>query len=97
MQLHETIIKSVVTEKSSKAQETKKYTFLVKKAATKIDIKKAIKTIYGADVAEVKIMIAPRKIRILKGRYPWIKRPVMKKAIIKLKGSQTIDPNKIKE
>ena len=68
---------------------------MVKRDATKIDIKNAIKAIFGAEVESVKVMIAPKKIRVLKGRYEWTKRPVIKKAIVKLKNNVTIDPNKV--
>jgi len=97
MKTFDTIIKAIVTEKSSRAQEKGKYTFLIKRTATKIDVKNAIKVLYGADVVEVRTIIAPKKTRILKGKYVWDKRPVMKKAIVKLKDKQTIDPNKFKE
>ncbi len=91
------IIGSMVTEKSSMAQSIGKYTFVVSKDATKIDIKNAIKKLYGADVASVNIMVTPKKIRVLKGKYDWNKRPSYKKAVITLKGKKTIDPNKLKE
>lgn len=97
MQLHSTIIKSHTTEKSSDAQSKGKYSFLVSRDATKVDIKNAIREIYGADAATVRTMIAPKKTRLLKNRYVYAKRPVLKKAIVTLKGKATIDPNKIKE
>lgn len=89
-------IQPIVTEKSSLAQSNGKYTFMVPLKATKVDIKKAIKELYGADVSTVRTMLAPSKIRMLKGKYEWAKRPVMKKAIVTLKGKKTIiDPGKI--
>lgn len=91
------IVRSYTTEKSSRQQETGKYTFLVHKDATKIDIKNAIKTHYGVDVDKVRISISPKKTRMLKNRYEWIKRPKFKKATVTLKGKATIDPHKIKE
>jgi len=96
MKTHATIIRTITTEKSSRNQEKKLYTFEVGKSATKTDVKKAIKEMYGAEAGKVKIMIMPRKTRAMaKGRI-WTKRPVMKKAIVSLKGKKTIDPNKIK-
>lgn len=91
------IIQAITTEKSSLEQSIGKYTFLVQKNATKIDIKRAIKEIYGVDAKEVKISIVPKKIRVLKGKFEWAKRPSYKKATVTLKGKKTIDPNKIKE
>lgn len=95
MKDYSTIIQSVTTEKSSKEQEKGKYTFVVSRTATKIDIKNAVKTLYGADVDTVRTMLVPSKTRYIKGRYLWAKRPVHKKAIITLKGKQSIDPSKI--
>lgn len=91
------IIHGIMTEKASIAQSKNRYTFMVKKEATKIDVKKAVKEMYGVDVKEVKIMISPKKTRLLKNKYDWVKRPSFKKAIVSLKGNKTIDPNKIKE
>lgn len=90
-----TIIQSIVTEKASLGQSKGRYTFMVKRDATKIDIKNAIKAIFNAEVKSVKVIIAPKKIRLLRGRYQWAKRPVIKKAIVKLKNNVTIDPNKV--
>lgn len=91
------IIRSLITEKSSLRQSTGKYTFLVHKNATKISVKKAIKEIYGVDAGKVTMMISPQKTRQIKQGRLWAKRPIMKKAIVNLKGKKTIDPNKIKE
>lgn len=90
-----TIIRSVVTEKSSQAQTSGQYTFLVNKDASKIDVKNAVKELYGVDVESVRTIITPRKVRLLKGRYEMIKRPNYKKAIVTLKGKKAIDPNKL--
>jgi large subunit ribosomal protein L23 len=91
-----TIIRPVMTEKSSSAQIKGQYTFLVQRSATKIDIKHAVKKLYGVDVATVRTMVTPKKTRVLKGRHVWAKRAVMKKAIVTLKDKKTIDPNKLK-
>ncbi|MFH1284277.1 MAG: 50S ribosomal protein L23 [Candidatus Peregrinibacteria bacterium] len=91
------IIRTIVTEKASNKQADGQYTFEVRRDSTKISIKKAIKLLYGVDADTVKIIISPKKKRLLaKGRV-WTKRRVMKKAVVTLKGKKTIDPNKIKE
>ncbi len=95
MKNYSTIIQSVLTEKSSRGQEKGQYSFVVNRTATKIDIKNAIKAIYGADVQAVRTMLVPKKTRYIKGRYLWAKRPVYKKAIVTLKGKQSIDPSKV--
>ncbi|MFA6305376.1 MAG: 50S ribosomal protein L23 [Candidatus Gracilibacteria bacterium] len=96
MQGLSTIIGPAQTEKSSRQQEAKRYVFKVQKDATKIAIKNDIKKLYGVDVAEVKIMIVPKKERLVKRGYPMVKRPMHKKAIVSLKGNKTFDPNKFK-
>jgi len=95
MKNYHTIIQPVTTEKSSLAQSRGQYTFLVSKAATKVDVKNAVKEIFGAEVKSVKIMITPKKERLIGRGRIWTKRPVAKKAIVTLKEGKTIDPNKI--
>lgn len=88
------IIQAITTEKSSAEQSKGKYTFLVKRNSNKVEIKNAIKAIYGADVDTVRVAVIHSKSRLVKGRYEWIKRPTYKKAIVTLKGKATIDPSK---
>jgi large subunit ribosomal protein L23 len=95
MKHHTTIIQSLQTEKSSDQQGRKQYTFMVRRNATKIEVKQAVKEIYGVEVKDVKTIVVPKKTRMLKGKYEWAKRPVFKKAIVTLKDNKTIDPNKI--
>jgi len=97
MKTYSPIIRSIVTEKSSLEQSKGKYAFLVRKDTNKIEIKKAIKELYGADVAKVQMMLSPKKERVLGRGNVMVKRPVFKKAIVTLKGKKTIDPNKFKD
>jgi len=89
------IIRNITTEKSSNAQAIKQYTFAVKRTATKIDIKKAIEEIYGVEVKNVRVMVTPKKTRLIGKGKLWTKRPVAKKAIVTLKNGKTLDPSKI--
>ncbi|MEK7672523.1 MAG: 50S ribosomal protein L23 [Patescibacteria group bacterium] len=97
MKNNSAIIQAITTEKSSFAQGKGKYTFMVQKTSTKIEVKQAIKELYGAEVATVRTMLTAPKKRTIKGKYEWTKRPVMKKAIVTLKGGKTIDPSKLKD
>lgn len=97
MKTNSPIIEALVTEKSSVAQSHGKYSFKVTRDATKIDIKNAVKKLYGMDVASVNMMISPKKTRLLKGKYVWAKRPAFKKAVVTLKDKKTMDPSKFKE
>ena len=53
MKQYDVIIKPVLTEKSYADIANKKYTFVVKKDATKPEIKKAVESIFGVKVEKV--------------------------------------------
>ena len=93
---YETLLQPVVTEKATDLAARGKYAFIVDKGATKIDVKHAVKAIYGVDVKEVRIMNTHHKERMVGRGRSFIKKPKMKKAIVTLKGDKTIDVNKIK-
>ncbi|MEK9181758.1 MAG: 50S ribosomal protein L23 [Patescibacteria group bacterium] len=64
-----TIIKNPrITEKASNAQEQNVYTFDVFSSANKIEIKKAIFTLYKVHPVKVNVLSIPRKTTMLKGR-----------------------------
>jgi large subunit ribosomal protein L23 len=89
-----TIIRPIVTEKALKQGEAMKYAFYVHTKATKIDVKQAIKELYGHEVDTVQLMVMPVKKRNY-GRKEIIKRKELKKAIVTLKGKKKIDVTKI--
>ncbi len=97
MDNYSTIIRSLTTEKSSAQQANGQYTFQINPKATKVDVKHAVKAIYGVDADKVKIIIAPSKKRLVARGKLLTKRPVMKKALVTMKDKKTIDPNKIKD
>lgn len=90
------IRKPVVTEKSSLLEEKKVYAFWVNPKSTKIDIKKAFKTLYGVDVAQVRLItVSPKLRKLRKGSYN--KRLETLKAYISLKGKKQLDLNKFEK
>lgn len=90
------IRKPVITEKSSQLEEKQVYAFWVNEKATKIDIKNAFRTLYGADVAKVRILKNPAKMRkIAKGSFN--KRPENMKVYVSLKGKAKLDVNKFEK
>lgn len=97
MNQYATIIKPVVTEKASNQQSNGQYTFVVAKDATKVDVKLAIKALYGVDVKTVRTSILPSKIRLIGRGRELRKRSMTKKAVVTLKDKQTIDPNKLSD
>jgi large subunit ribosomal protein L23 len=89
------IIRSpIITEKATALAEKMTYMFYVDSRATKIDVKHAIKELYGQDVATVRSMISPVKTKLLK-RSIVNKRPEMKKVMVILKGKKKLDVTKI--
>jgi len=53
MVAHDIIIRPIITEKSMTGIGMKKYTFEVAKCATKIDIARAVETLFGVKVSKV--------------------------------------------
>ena len=84
------IIKSLIqTEKGSMMQPQNKYLFWVDKNANKIEIKKAVETIYNVTVKNVNTQMARGKNRRV--RYVSGKTPDWKKAIVQLKEGGKIE------
>jgi large subunit ribosomal protein L23 len=89
-----TIIRPLITEKATKLAESQKYIFYVDPKATKIDVKQAMKEIYGADVETVRSLVTPAKKRKMRNKMI-NKRGEMKKVMITLKGRKKLDVSKI--
>jgi len=92
--LHTVITRPVETEKAA-TRGAGTATFIVRRDATKTEIKDAVKKYYGLDVESVRTNTThPKKRTISRGK-EINKRPVQKKAIVKIKGGKSIDVNKI--
>jgi len=89
-----TIFSPIVTEKATKLAESQTYMFYVNPKATKIEIKQAIKEIYGHDVAKVRSINAPAKKKLYR-RTLVDKRPEMKKVMVVMKGRKKLDFTKV--
>ena len=96
MDLSNVLISSVVTEKSTKSQEARKYTFLVNLNANKVEIRKAVEKGYGVKVDSVNVIPVKKKVRLAGRGREITKRHNAKKAIVTLKPKQTLDVNKVK-
>ncbi len=86
-----TIIAPVITEKSANLASLNKYAFLVSPAASKSQIKKAVKDLFNVDILSINtIKRSARRVRSMKtGRYQ--NTSVVKKAIIEIKKGQSIE------
>ena len=86
---YNTIIKPIVTEKSTLLLENNQVVFLVDINSNKIDIKKSIELIFGVKVSSVNVIKVKGKTKKFKGTLG--KRSDYKKAIISLPDGQSID------
>ncbi|MBD3156589.1 50S ribosomal protein L23 [Candidatus Peregrinibacteria bacterium] len=92
-----TIIEPITTEKSTMLSDKGKYVFRVRTDATKVDVKQAIKSLYGVDTDKVTMTYIQPKHRLARGRHPYQKRKRGKKATVSIKDGKTIDITKFKD
>ena len=88
------ILKPIITEKMTQmGEKLNRYGFKVDKRANKLEIKKAIKDIYGVEVAEINTMVyrGKSKTRYSKSGFVSGKSNNYKKAIVTLAKGETID------
>lgn len=97
MELANVLISPVVTEKSTQGQEARKYTFLVRSEANKIEVAKAIENAYGVKVKKINIVPVLKKIRMASRTRAITKRHAAKKAIVTIGAKDSIDFNKFKK
>jgi len=94
MKTADVLVRPVLTEKvNGQMEKSGRYTFVVAKAANKLEVKKAIEEFYGVKVDEVNTLVVPAKNKsrftkagVLKGR-----KSGYKKAIITLAEGDSID------
>lgn len=91
----EIIVKPIITEKMSKTTEVfpNRFGFIVDRRANKIEIKKAVESLYNVKVDRVNTMNynGKNKSRYTKAGYVKGKSPAFKKAIVMLAEGDTID------
>lgn len=88
MDLTYVIKKPLLTEKSTAGTEQGRYAFEVDSRASKVDIKKAIETLYKVNV--VKVNTSVHETRLRPTRFGIIGGKKSKKAIVRLKDGQVI-------
>jgi large subunit ribosomal protein L23 len=87
--LHDTIVRPLVTEKSSAAyQQRKEYAFQVRPEATKREIREALEKLFGVTVTAVRTMQVRRR-EVTRGRTRG-RRAAWKKAVVTLKEGDSI-------
>ena len=89
MNAYDIIIAPIISEKSMTMLADQKYTFKVNANANKIEIKKAVEEIFKVEVDKVttlNVIGKNKRVGVHEG-----KKSDWKKAIVKLKGSKTIE------
>ena len=87
--LYDSILSPVVTEKSTNLTEINKVVFKVNSLADKKTIKKSVEKIFKVNVIKVNIVNKQRRVKLARGKK--VKVRGYKKAIITLKKGQNID------
>ena len=87
--LYDTIINPLVTEKSTNLSEMNKIVFKVNRSANKKSVKKSIEKIFKVNVVKVNIINKQNRTKTARGKK--IRVQGYKKAIITLKKGQNID------
>lgn len=87
--LFDVIRRPVVTEKSTLAGEHNKVTFVISPDADKAQVKDAVESIFGVEVAKVNTIKLPGKVKRFRGRTG--QRSDRRKAVVTLKEGQMID------
>ena len=88
------LIKPIISEKAESLSENLgQYSFVVNKKANKIEIQKAIESLYNVNVASVNTIVMPAKAKSRNTRSGMIKGRVSsyKKAIVTLSEGEEID------
>lgn len=92
MDPYEVIIRPVDTEKTRyQASDLRQYVFEVARAANKIEVKRAIETMFNVNVVAVNTMNVPAKITRRYGRRPVVRQATWKKAIVTLAEGERLD------
>lgn len=87
---YEVVKRAVFTERSTDLQEKEnRYVFEVSVDANKVQIRKAIESIYKVHVEQVNTINRQGKLRRV--RYRFGRTPKTKRAIVKVKAGETID------
>ncbi len=82
------LVRPVLTEKTSQLQAINQYTFAVAKGATKVDVARAVRDLYGVKPLSVRIVNAKGK-KVRSGRSQGQEKDV-KKAVVTLKAGETL-------
>ena len=86
---YDTILRPIITEKATMANENGQVTFAVAMNATKPEIKAAVEMLFNVKVTAVNTIVQKGKTKLFRGRPG--RRSDMKKAMVTLAEGQNID------
>lgn len=87
--LHDVLVRPVVTEKSTLASEHNKVTFMISPRADKTQVKQAVEHLFKVKVTKVNTVNIAGKTKRFRGQKG--KRDDIRKAIVTLEAGQSID------
>ncbi len=83
------LVRPIVTEKSTLLGKVNQYVFEVAMSANKLEVRKAVKAVYGVEPTDVRVMrIAGKPVRTRTGKS---RRSMWRKAIVTLKKGDRLD------
>lgn len=85
------LVRPRITEKSARLNEQNIYTFVVRKGATKYDVRDAIRQTYNVIPRKITIVNRPPRATHLRSRSRTVTEPGMRKASVYLKKGDRID------
>ncbi len=87
--LYDILVRPIVTEKSTAASALNKITFAIAPRATKMDVKRAVETLFKVSVKKVNTINTEGKLKRFRGNPG--QRSDLRKAIVTLAEGQSID------
>lgn len=86
---YDTLVRPLITEKSTAMGELNKVAFVIAADATKVDVKRAVEALFNVKVAKVNTLNREGKLKRFKGQLG--QRADQRKAIVTLQDGQSID------
>ena len=86
---YDSIVRPLITEKTTKLIEENKYTFEVKQGSNKVEVAKAVEELWQVKVVAVNMINTQRKTRRV-GKYEGL-RPAVQKAVVTLAKGDKLD------
>lgn len=91
MQLVNTVLGLVETEKSTRLQEQNKYVFRIHADATKVDVERFFREFYAVVPRSVRVLSLPKKVRQIGRSRIMTRRRAEKRAVVTLKKGDSIE------